>query len=66
MKEYKVEGLIYHSKLSAKRDHIIADSVNDIQKILDEYSSKGWTLANTDKCSFGSSVYIHLYFERDV
>ena len=66
MKQYKVEGLIYFSKIGAGKDHIIRDSVHDIQAILDEYSMNGWRLASTDKCSFGSSIYIHLYFEKDM
>lgn len=64
MKQYKVEGLIYYSRIGGGKDHIIRDSVNDIQKILEEYAINGWRLVSTDKASFGSAMYIHLYFEK--
>ena len=66
MKEYKVEGRLYFSKIAAKKDHIIQKSGEEIQYILDEYAKEGWTLTSTDATSFGTAVYIYLYFERDV
>ena len=66
MKEYKVEGRLYYSKLTARKDHITSKSCEEIQYILDEYSNQGWRLLSTDATSFGSAVYIYLYFERDI
>ena len=64
MKKYKVEGLIYYSKLSLDRNHLIKQSTDDIQEILYEYSLDGWTLVSTDKTTFGTAMYVHLYFEK--
>ena len=64
-KQYKVETLIYYSKLTSDREHIKKASEADIQYKLDEYASKGYRLASTDATSFGSAVYIYLYFEKD-
>ncbi|TCI90673.1 DUF4177 domain-containing protein [Tenacibaculum sp. M341] len=66
MKEYKVETLIYYSKLTTDKNHIAKDSKRDIQKKLDEYAKEGYKLASTDSTSFGLAVYIYLYFEKDV
>ena len=63
--EYKVESLIYYSKLTANRNHIADKSHGEIQYLLDEYAQKGWRLASTDALSFGAAVYIYLYFERE-
>ena len=65
MKEYKVEGRIYYSKLVANKDHISEKSRGEIQYLLDEYAKEGWTLVSTDATSFGSAMYIYLYFERE-
>jgi len=66
MKEYKVESLIYYSKLTLDSKHIAKSSKKDIQAKLDEYAPDGWKLASTDATNFGAAVYIWLYFERDV
>jgi len=66
MKEYKVESLIYYSKLTADSKHISKSSKKDIQEKLDEYANKGYRLASTDTTNFGFAVYIYLYFEKDI
>ncbi len=64
MKKYKVESLIYYSKITLDSKHIAKNSQKDIQEKLDEYAQKGYRLASTDATSFGSAVYIYLYFEK--
>jgi hypothetical protein len=64
MSNYKVETLIYYSKLTLDTKHIAKDSKKDIQEKLDEYSRNGYKLTSTDATSFGSAVYIYLYFEK--
>ncbi len=66
MKEYKVEGLIYYSKITLDSEHIIRSSVPEIQAKMDEYAGAGWRLVSTNATSFGLAVYIYLYFERDM
>lgn len=66
MKDYKVETLIYYSKLSFDLKHITKKSKKEIQEKLDEYASKGYRLTSTDASSFGSALYIYLYFETDI
>ena len=66
MKEYKVESLIYYSKLTTDSKHISKSSKKDIQDKLDEYAKKGYRLASTDTTNFGFAVYIYLYFEKDI
>lgn len=65
MKEYHVESLIYYSKITPDRAHILKDSTKDIQQKLDEYAADGWRLVSTDIEDFGSGMYFYLYFERD-
>ncbi len=65
MREYKVESLIYFSKLMRDKTHIAKDSSKDIQEKMDEYAAKGWRLVSTDATSFGVAVYIYLYFEKE-
>ena len=65
MKEYKVESLIYYSKITTDTKHISKASKKEIQEKLDEYSKKGYRLASTDAASFGMAVYIYLYFEKE-
>jgi hypothetical protein len=65
MKEYKLETLIYYSKLTMDREHILKSSSKDIQEKLDEYAKNHWRLVSTDATDFGSAVYFYLYFERD-
>jgi len=66
MKDYKVETLIYYSKLTTDSKHITKSSKKEIQEKLDEYSKNGYKLASTDATNFGLAVYIYLYFEKDV
>ena len=66
MKEYKVESLIYYSKLTTDSNHISKSSKKDIQDKLDEYAKDGYRLASTDTTNFGFAVYIYLYFEKDL
>jgi len=65
MKEYKLESLIYYSKLTRDKEHILKSSTKDIQEKLDEYAADGWRLVNTDVEDFGIGMYFYLYFERD-
>lgn len=65
MKKYKLESLIYYSKLFAEKEHIADASSKDIQAKLDEYASKGGRLVSTDATDFGFAVYFYLYFETD-
>lgn len=64
MKEYKVETLIYYSKITLDTKHIAKASKAEIQEKLDEYAKDGWHLTSTDATNFGAAVYIYLYFER--
>ena len=66
MKEYKVETLIYYSKLSLDSNHIFKSSKKEIQEKLDEYAKKGYKLTSTNASNFGLSLYIYLYFEKDI
>ncbi len=64
MKEYKVESLIYYTKITLDKEHILKDSTKDIQAKLDEMARDGWRLISTDATDFGFAVYFYLYFER--
>ena len=66
MKQYKVESLIYYTKVTLDSKHILKSSTADIQKKLDEYSRDGWSLASTSVTNFGLAVYFYLYFEKEV
>jgi hypothetical protein len=66
MKDYKVETLIFYSKVTLDSEHIAKKSKIDIQEKLDEYSAKGYRLASTSSTNFGLAIYIYLYFEKDV
>ena len=66
MKEYKVETLIYYTKLTFDSEHIAKDSKKEIQEKLDEYSKNGYLLTSTSSTSFGLAVYIYLFFEKDI
>ena len=61
---YKVETLIYYSKVTLDSKHIAKNSKKEIQEKLDEYASQGYKLVSTDATSFGMAVYIYLYFEK--
>jgi len=64
MKEYKLETLIYYSKVTFDKEHILKSSAKDIQEKLDEYAKNGWRLVSTDVEDFGIGMYFYLYFER--
>ncbi len=66
MIDYKVESLIYYSKLTLDREHIAKRSKEDIQIKLNEYAQKGYKLVSTNATSFSSAVYIYLYFEKEI
>ncbi|MDH7447269.1 DUF4177 domain-containing protein [Aquimarina sp. 2201CG14-23] len=66
MKEYKLESLIYYSKLTLDKEHILKSSSKDIQEKLDIYAKDRWRLVSTDVEDFGMGMYFYLYFERDV
>lgn len=66
MREYKVESLMYTSKLTLDFKLILKSSTQDIQDKLEAYSKEGWSLASTDTINFGSGIYIYLYFERSI
>ena len=65
MRRYKVEALIYYTKITLDKEHIIKSSATDIQQKLDEYASNGWRLISTNATDFGFAVYIYLYFEKE-
>jgi hypothetical protein len=65
MKQYKVEALIYYTKVTLDKEHIVKSSTADIQQKLDEYARGGWRLVSTAATDFGLAVYIYLYFEID-
>lgn len=66
MKDYKVETLIFYSKITLDSEHIAKQSKIEIQEKLDEYAAKGYKLASTSSTNFGLAIYIYLYFEKDV
>jgi hypothetical protein len=66
MKDYKVETLIFYSKITLDSEHIAKDSKIEIQEKLDEYAANGYRLASTSSTGFGLAVYIYLYFEKDI
>ena len=66
MKAYKVETLIYYSKITLDSQHIAKKSNEEIQMKLDEYAANGYKLFSTSITNFGAAVYIYLFFEKDV
>ena len=64
MKEYKVETLIFYSKLTFDRKLIAKSSNKEIQEKLNEYAKNGWHLVSTDAIEFGMAMYVYLYFEK--
>jgi hypothetical protein len=65
MKKYKVESLIFYSKVTLDKNHLLDASTKEIQEKLDEYVANGWSLASTEITSFGAAVYFYLFFEKD-
>lgn len=66
MKEYKVETLIFYSKITLDSEHLAKKSKEDIQQKLDEYAKNGYRLTSTSSSNFGLALYIYLYFEKDI
>ena len=66
MKDYKVESLIYYTKLTLDSEHIAKESKKEIQEKLDEYAKNSYQLASTTSTNFGFAVYIYLFFEKDI
>ena len=66
MKDYKVESLIYYTKLTLDSEHIAKESKREIQEKLDEYAKNGYKLTSTTSTNFGFAVYIYLFFEKDI
>ena len=64
MDKYVVEPLIFYSKITTDKMHIIKSSKKEIQEKLDEYAHKGYKLVSTDSTNFGMALYIYLYFEK--
>lgn len=65
MKQYRVEALIYYTKITLDMKHIVKSSIADIQQKLDQYAKDGWRLVSTNATDFGFAVYFYLYFEKD-
>lgn len=65
MKNYKVETLIYYSKLTLDSEHIAKKSKEEIQETLDEYSKNGYSLISTSSTNFGLAIYIYLFFQKN-
>lgn len=66
MKEYKIETLIFNHKLTLDLEEIAKRSQKAIQEKLDEYSKKGYELCSTDSTKDDASLYVNLYFEKDM
>ena len=62
--KYKVESLIYYSSPIKGKYHIVEQSTEDIQRILNDYSQRGYRLVSTDAANFGMAMYFYLYFEK--
>jgi hypothetical protein len=65
MEQYKVEVLVFYSRLTLDKEHIAKSSAAEVQRKLDDYAARGYRLTSTDATSFGFAVYVYLYFERD-
>lgn len=65
MKSYKVESLIYYTKMTTDSKHIVKKSQEEIQSKLDEYAQNGYRLVSTNSTNFGMALYVYLYFEKD-
>lgn len=64
MEKYVVEPLIFYSKMTTDKMHIIKSSKKEVQEKLNEYADKGYKLVSTDATNFGMALYIYLYFEK--
>jgi hypothetical protein len=65
MKEYKVEALTFQMK-GFSTSHLKTQPKIDIQAQLDLYASKGYRLISTNSSGDATTIYIYLYFEKDV
>ena len=66
MKDYKVEALIYYTKITLDSEHIVKSSKEEIQAKLDEYAGQGYKLTSTTSTNFGLAIYVYLFFEKDI
>lgn len=66
MKKYKVESLIFYSKVTLDINHIQKRSEKEIQEKLNEYALRGYKLTSTTSTNFGMAIYIYLFFEKDI
>lgn len=66
MKDCKVENLIYYSELTSDPNHILKNSKKDIQEILNKYAENGYSLVSTHSTKFDRTIYIYLFFEKDI
>jgi hypothetical protein len=65
MRQYKLESLIYYTKMTLDKEHILKSSTTDIQEKLNQYAEDGWRLVSTSSTDFGFAVYFYLYFEKE-
>lgn len=62
MKEFKVETLIYYSKLPLDKNHIANASKIEIQKKPVYHAKKGWRLVSTDASNLRvGPIYLALF-----
>ncbi len=65
MLEHKVEVRAYWSKPTLNKNHIVENSQEEIQNIIDEMAADEWVLTSTNAASFGMALYVYLYFSRN-
>ena len=66
MKKYKVETLAFHPKMTFESGYMARESKEGIQEKLDEYSKNGYILTSKDIVYYEASLYVYLFFEKDV
>lgn len=66
MKEYKIESRAFYASVTKGREYVMEAATYDLQKIIDDYSSKDWVLVSTDSILVGFGYHFYLYFERNV
>lgn len=64
-KDYKVETLNFYSKAFSS-ENLKTQPKIDIQAQLDLYASKGYRLVSTTSSGDANTIFIFLYFEKDV
>jgi hypothetical protein len=65
-KDYKVEALIFEMKASFSSNNLKTQPKIEIQEQLDLYSSKGYRLVSTNSSGDATTIYVYLYFEKDI